>query len=89
MTEAIEKDSRGRFAPGNRGGPGRPRKAIEARYQKIVYSAITEDALFRAVSKLIELAEQGDVAAIREVLRLALPAKPDPFELIDGDDSAT
>lgn len=88
MTEAIEKDARGRFAPGNRGGPGRPRKHYEQRYQRIVYDALTPEALFRAVSKLIELAEQGDVAAIRELLRLALPAKPDPFEVLPDTSDA-
>lgn len=86
---AIKRDEKGRLLPGHGlKSPGRPRREHEARYQKIVYSALTEEAVFKAASKLVELAEQGDVAAIREILRLVLPRVPDPFELIEGDDSA-
>lgn len=86
---ATARNNDGTFAKGASGNPkGRPRREHEARYQAVVYSALTEDALFRAVSKLIELAEQGDVSAIRELLRLALPATRDPFEEVPdlGDD---
>lgn len=58
----MDRDDRGRFAPGNPGGPGRPRKG----------EALT-DILSRKIDKeematlLIEKAREGDFAAMKYI----------------------
>ena len=85
MTEAIEKDTRGRFAPGNRGGPGRPRKEYEASRQAVVFRSVSDETVARILDVLVTAALQGDVSAAKAVLGLVLPARPDAFELLQAD----
>ena len=62
------RDSAGRFAKGNSGGPGNPYAARVARLRSAMLDAVTDEDFTAIVRKLVELAKGGDMAAIREVM---------------------
>ena len=66
----------GRFAKGNRGGPGNPHARRVARLRSILLKTVTEDDLQGIVAMLVQKAKDGDLAAAREVLN-RLVGKPD------------
>jgi hypothetical protein len=71
------RQDNGRFARGNRGGPGNPFARQVAELRKVALDATTLDdmrAIFRA---MIERAGNGDVAAAKLVLQYTL-GKPAP-----------
>ena len=49
-----------KFQPGNPGGPGRPKKAIEERYVKSLYSVLKQSDWKEIVEKAIAQAKRGD-----------------------------
>ncbi|MEZ4270158.1 MAG: hypothetical protein R3C68_01580 [Myxococcota bacterium] len=76
----------GRFAVGNKGGPGNPHARRVAKLRSLLLNAVTDDELHAIVLKLVDLAKGGDLAAIREVLNRTVgkpetPADPDRLEL--------
>src|SRR5262245_51278722 len=60
-----QRDDRGRFAPGNSGGPGRPRRAIERDYLAALADAVPIDRWRGIVDRAVEDASQGDAKARR------------------------
>jgi hypothetical protein len=54
------RDKRGRFAKGNGGGPGRPKKKREERYLQILLNTCTFDDWKAIVKKAAEQARSGD-----------------------------
>ena len=62
------RGANGRFARGNPGGPGNPHAKRTAALRVMLVEAVTEDDLRQVVTKLVELAKGGDLAAIRELL---------------------
>jgi len=73
------RDCRGRFAAGNKGRPPGSR----GRANKLA-AEILDDATGEVARKAIELAKEGNVAAIAIVLKLRLRPpreRPDPLEL--------
>lgn len=73
---------RGRFAPGNTGGPGNPFARRVGRLRSLILEAVSDDDLRAIVGKLVEQAKAGDLAAAREVFN-RLVGKP--TEAIDPD----
>ncbi len=65
----------GRFLPGNPGGPGRPRRTIEADYVAALSEAVPIEAWRAIVAKALEQAQSGDAKA-REWLGAYLVGKP-------------
>jgi hypothetical protein len=76
------RDGRGRFAPGNRGGPGNPQAAHVARLRSAMLEAVTPEDMQEIIARLVTMAKAGDVAAIREVLLRTL-GRPLEADLID------
>ena len=74
----------GQFALGNKGGPGNPyaRRVHEIRGWFI--EAVTEDEFLAVRQKLVDLALEGDVQAIRLYLE-RLMGKPEVFELAEAE----
>jgi hypothetical protein len=75
------RESNGRFADGNRGGPGNPFARQVAALRKALINAVTEKDLADIVRVLIVRATSGDVAAARLVLSYAIgkpAAAPNP-----------
>src|SRR5215468_6755002 len=70
-----QRDIRGRFAVGNNGGPGRPRRAMERDYLVALANAVPMDRWQAIVQRAIDDAEQGDPKA-REWLAGYLVGRP-------------
>lgn len=81
-----DRDERGRFKSGNRGGPGGSRRrAFELR--RAAEEAVSPEHVAAMIRKALTMALQGDVAAMRFVgdriigRPLDTPAEPEPIEL--------
>ena len=74
MTDA--RSEKGRFTTGNAGGPGRPRRAIEADYLKAFSDAVPLDAWRTIVSRAVADAQAGDARARDWVARHVLGSEP-------------
>lgn len=82
------RDSRGRFAAGNPGGPGNPFARRTARLRSLMLESVSELDLRAIIVKLVEKAKGGDLGAAREVLT-RLFGKPDVTvdpDLVDVDE---
>ena len=76
------RDGRGRFAPGNRGGPGNPHAAQVSRLRSALLDAITPDDMRAIISALIGKARSGDVHAASVLFERVL-GKPLELDIID------
>jgi hypothetical protein len=63
MSTSTDRDANGRFRPGHPGGPGRPRRAVEADYLATLSDAVPLDRWRAIVARAVEDAEQGDAKA--------------------------
>ena len=59
----IERDEHGKFAPGNRGGPGRPPAAKETKYLRAMGSVVTVDDWVEITLRAVEDAKDGNYRA--------------------------
>jgi hypothetical protein len=75
MSEDGRDRQNGRFLPGNPGGPGRPRRAIESDYLAALSEAVPTDTSRAIVAKAVEPAQAGDAKA-REWLGAYLVGRP-------------
>lgn len=67
-TPGDNRDGKGRFAPGNPGGPGRrPERAAE-KLRKAVEDAVTPEHLAAVMRRVLRMALEGNMTAIRIVL---------------------
>jgi hypothetical protein len=71
------RDERGRFAAGNRGGPGNPFARQTAALRRALVNAVTETDITDIAAALLDRARQGDVAACKLVFSYTL-GKPAP-----------
>ena len=79
------RDERGRFAPGNVGGPGNPHAKQTGKLRSAMLKAVTEKDMRDVVMKLVEMAKSGNVPAAKEVLDRCLgrPVEADLIERLD------
>ncbi len=86
----AERGPAGRFAPGNRGGPGNPHGATVAKLRAAMLGAVSEADVQAIVGKLVALAREGSVPAIREVLdrTLGRPVESDLLARLDSLEAA-
>jgi hypothetical protein len=61
------RDTAGRFADGNAGGPGNPGERPTSRIRAAMMKAVTDADIEEIVRKLVSMAKWGDVAATREL----------------------
>jgi hypothetical protein len=76
------RNANGRFAPGNPGGPGRPRRAVEREYMAVLSQSVDLKAWRRICNKAVEDAEAGDRYA-REWISRYLLGEEKPMSLRD------
>ena len=57
------RDASGKFTRGNKGGPGRPPRAVEESYVKQLAARVTPERWTAIVDKAIQQAEAGDAKA--------------------------
>ncbi len=60
-----DRDPRGRFAPGNPGGPGNPFARRVAAFRKAVCEAVTDQDFRDLAARLLQAARRGDLAAVK------------------------
>src|SRR5437879_3639900 len=76
------RDQRGRFARGNKGGPGNPFARQVAASRAALLASVTAEDLAAIVRALIDKAKGGDVAAAKLVFAYVLGK---PAETVDPD----
>ena len=76
------RDTGGRFAKGNAGGPGNPYAARVARLRAALLDAVTPEDIDAVARALVRQTRQGDVASIRELLSRTL-GKPVEADLLE------
>ena len=59
----IKRRANGSFAPGTAGGPGRPRRQVEADYVRYLSDRVTPDVWAKIVDEAVEQAILGDATA--------------------------
>ena len=69
------RDTKGRFAKGNPGGPGNPYAKQVARIRSLITDAVSEEDLRAVIGALVAKARGGDVSAAR-VLFDRIAGKP-------------
>jgi hypothetical protein len=79
---ATGRDSKGRFANGNKGGPGSPFNRRVADLRRRLLERLGGDTLEHILDRLVEMAEQGDLAAIKLVLAYTIGK---PTAAVDPD----
>ena len=78
MSDKIERNTDGTFAPGNSGGPGRPPRATERQYMAVVMQACDLDTWQAIVERAVADAKDGDSTA-RSWLAAYLLGKPSKY----------
>lgn len=80
------RDSRGRFAAGNKHSKGNPLGGAVSRMRSEMLKAVTEGDLETIVGVLVTRAKEGDLAAIKLLLSYAV-GKPVDHEAMDRMDA--
>ncbi|HUY34349.1 MAG TPA: hypothetical protein VMV69_16505 [Pirellulales bacterium] len=88
QTNGTAHDKAGRFAPGNPGGPGRPRREVEAEYLAATMANVTAEAWGRIVAKAVVDAEAGDRHAREWLARMLGLGLVPALEVVTGPDLA-
>ena len=83
----AERDERGRFAKGNGGGPGRPKKTREEQYLDILLSVVTPKEWEHVCAVALSRARAGDGKA-REWLGNYIIGKPVERHELTGAEGA-
>jgi hypothetical protein len=76
------RDARGRFIPGNKGGPGNPFARKVAELRKTLVNFVTEDDMKHIAFVLKEKAMGGDIDAIKLLFQYVIGK---PNEAVDPD----
>lgn len=87
-SETNGRRADGRFAAGNPGGPGRPRRAVEREYLATLADELTIDRWRRIVRSTIDAAENGDPKAREWLARYALGVEPPTLSALAVADAA-
>jgi hypothetical protein len=87
----AQRDQRGRFTAGNRGGPGNPFARQTAALRQALVNAVSEKDIADIAAVLLEKARQGDVAASRLVFAYTLgkPAAAANPDTLDQEEMKT
>jgi hypothetical protein len=76
------RDAKGRFAPGNPGGPGNPFARQVAKLRSALVNCVTEADMVRIAEDLMVKARMGDLAAIKLLFQYVLGK---PAETVNPD----
>ena len=71
-TPKPDHEANGKFAPGNRGGPGNPYARRVSELRHIILDCLGEEELSDIIHAMIAQAKKGDVAAARLLLQYSL-----------------
>lgn len=76
------RDSGGRFAAGNAGGPGNPFARQVAAWRSAVMEAVTAEDMRAVVGELVRQAKAGEAWAVKELMYRTL-GKPIDVDLLE------
>ena len=79
---ASERDDKGRFGKGNRGGPGNPFARQTAKLRQAMLNSVTEDDIAQVMHSLKQQAIDGDRAAAKLLLSYTVGK---PTQAVDPD----
>lgn len=81
----IERQANGRFAKGNRGGPGNPQVRRIAALRTAVIASVTPEDMQEVMETLMKKAKAGDMTATQILFdrTLGRPTEPDILEKMD------
>lgn len=65
---AVVRNAKGRFLPGNPGGPGNPQAHNVAAWRKALADTVSADDVAEVTRRLIEAAKAGEPWAVHELL---------------------
>ncbi len=75
-----QRDARGRFAKGNKGGPGNPYARQVANVRSLILEMVSEEDLRSVIKSLITSAQAGNIQAARELLNRLVGRPPEGAE---------
>lgn len=78
-TETNGRQADGRFANGNAGGPGRPRRPVETEYLAALGDAVSLDDWRQVVRRAVEDAKSGDAKARAWLTRHLIEGEMSPL----------
>ena len=80
------RDPSGRFVQGWQGGPGNPYAHQVSRLRAAMLAAVSEHDMIAIIARLVQLAKDGDVRAIKELLdrTLGRPVEADLLERLSA-----
>ncbi len=81
-----QRDHLGRYLPGHRGGPGRPKRTRSPAYQIVLEDVISPEEWRAIVKRLKHYILDGDLAALR-ILAPYLLGRPTTAALQDANDN--
>ena len=87
-SNAVVRDTRGRFVPGNPGGPGNPNARRLNEYRSAILQAVSPEMLRALMRRLMKSALEGNPIAARIVLERALgkpSSAPEGAEFVSLD----
>lgn len=80
-----DRGANGRFAAGNAGGPGRPRRQVEEEYRNITLGKVSQRRWAKIVARAVDDAEAGDHHARTWLVKLLGLEPPARVAATDGD----
>ena len=85
-THKSVRETSGRFAVGNPGGPGNPHARHIGQLRSTMLAGVTAEDMAAIVARLVTLAKGGELAAIREVMDRVLgrPVEADLIERLEA-----
>jgi len=83
-----KRDNRGRFAVGNPGGPGRPRRPVEQEYLATLNAAVTLDTWRQIVQRAVSDAVEGDAKAREWLAKYLMGDEPQSLVQLAADEQA-
>jgi len=84
----TDRTSNGRFAFGNPGGPGRPRRAVERQYLATLSETVSLDDWRDIVRVAMTFAKQGDAKARDWLTRYLIGENPINLAALAADEAA-
>lgn len=80
----LERDEKGRFIEGNPGGPGRPRRDIEAEYLETISNTVTPEDWQQVIRRAVKDAKGGDARAREWLSRYLIGDKAEAVKFTDA-----
>ncbi len=88
MMSSDHRQGNGRFADGNPGGPGRPRRAVERQYLAALSDAISLEDWQEIVKATVTRAKEGDSKARDWLTRYVIGENPRTLTDLAADEAA-